>query len=106
MNFYFKLFFFQALQNSDVRLQFDPDHSPLGGKEERRAIQIGLRGPESEKYVKESILQIKDVTEFSKEQYELNVKPYIGYEGKDKYEGLITPKERIYEINDPEIKSR
>ncbi|XP_022085613.1 uncharacterized protein LOC110976553 isoform X2 [Acanthaster planci] len=27
-----------------VRLQWDPDHAPNGGKEDRRAIQLGLRG--------------------------------------------------------------
>ena len=27
-----------------VRLQWDPDHDPEGGKCERRAIQLGLKG--------------------------------------------------------------
>ncbi len=29
--------------DSDVRLQWDPDHKPDGSKETRRAIQLGLR---------------------------------------------------------------
>ena len=33
-----------ALANSDVRLQWDPDHDPSGAPVERRAIQLGLRG--------------------------------------------------------------
>ena len=33
-----------AVDRSDVRLQWDPDHSPTGGKLTRRAIQLGLRG--------------------------------------------------------------
>jgi hypothetical protein len=34
----------QAVQESDVRLQWDPDHDPRGEKLPRRAIQLGLRG--------------------------------------------------------------
>lgn len=30
-------------KKSDVRLQWDPDHSPAGGPLIRRAIQLGLR---------------------------------------------------------------
>ena len=30
-------------EKSDVRLQWDPDHSPTGASEQRRAIQLGLR---------------------------------------------------------------
>jgi len=33
-----------AGDQSDVRLQWDPDHSPSGANLERRAIQLGLRG--------------------------------------------------------------
>jgi len=37
----------EKMQNPDkrtpVRLQWDPDHTPTGEKEERRAIQLGLR---------------------------------------------------------------
>src|SRR6185503_16242831 len=32
------------LAKSPVRLQWDPDHDPRGGKLERRAIQLGLAG--------------------------------------------------------------
>ena len=31
-----------AVARSDVRLQWDPDHTPSGGKCERRAVQLGL----------------------------------------------------------------
>lgn len=33
----------EDVTNSNVRLQWDPDHDPYGVKLERRAIQIGLR---------------------------------------------------------------
>jgi len=34
----------QAVPRSSVRVQWDPDHDPSGGKAERRAVQLGLRG--------------------------------------------------------------
>ena len=30
-------------QKSEVRLQWDPDHTPSGASHKRRAIQLGLR---------------------------------------------------------------
>jgi Domain of unknown function (DUF4291) len=32
-----------AVQTSQVRLQWDPDHHPSGAKQDRRAIQLGLQ---------------------------------------------------------------
>ena len=58
-----------ALSNSDVRLQWDPDHDPHGQKLDRRAIQIGLRGEWVQRFNKEWILEIKDVTDFAKQQF-------------------------------------
>jgi hypothetical protein len=34
----------QAVAESNVRLQWNPDHNPKGEKVERRAIQLGRRG--------------------------------------------------------------
>ena len=59
----------EQVQNSAIRLQWDPDHDPYGAKLERRAIQIGIRGKEVEKYAKDDILEIEDITPFVKEQY-------------------------------------
>lgn len=50
------------LAKSDVRLQWDPDHSPTGGKLERRAIQLGLKGGALELYL-DSILHVEDITD-------------------------------------------
>ncbi len=58
-----------ALANSDVRLQWDPDHDPHGQKLDRRAIQIGLRGDWVQRFNKEWILEITDVTNFAKRQF-------------------------------------
>ena len=36
----------KEVKRSNIRLQWDPDHNPYGGKVERRAIQIGIRNQE------------------------------------------------------------
>jgi hypothetical protein len=53
-----------AAAQSSVRLQWDPDHDPSGAKLERRAIQLGLRGPTLERYANEWIVEIEDLAEF------------------------------------------
>ena len=32
-----------AKEKTSVRLQWDPDHDPIGAPQQRRAIQLGLR---------------------------------------------------------------
>ena len=46
------------ISQSDVRLQWDPDHDPNGEKVERRALQLGLRGATLRRYAQEDILAI------------------------------------------------
>ena len=58
----------EKLKTSQVRLQWDPDHNPHGEKIERRAIQIGIKGDLLEKFGKEWIISIEDITEFAHEQ--------------------------------------
>lgn len=57
-----------AVKESDVRLQWDPDHDPYGDKQQRRAIQLGLRGETVQRYVDEWIVDIQDISEFVAEQ--------------------------------------
>lgn len=57
-----------ALARSSVRLQWDPDHDPAGNKQERRAIQLGLRGDILEEFAHSWIVEIQDITAFVKEQ--------------------------------------
>ena len=59
----------EAVKNSNVRLQWDPDHDPYGNKLERRAIQLGIRNDEAIAYAKENIIEIEDISDFVKEQY-------------------------------------
>lgn len=66
-----------------VRLQWDPDHSPSGGKMMRRAIQLGLRGLLG--FVEgDWILDIQDISELVQEQS--NKAPT----------DLKVPRERVY----------
>ena len=86
-----------AVGRSDVRLQWDPDHDPSGPPVERRAIQLGLRGEVLTKYAREWLLGIEDVSEFVREQRE---------HARSPIDRLITPKEEVYPVTDPEVASR
>jgi Domain of unknown function (DUF4291) len=77
-----------AVEHSDVRLQWDPDHLPTGEKCERRALQLGLRSAALESYGKREIVQIIDMSAFVAEQ-RANI-------GDWKSGTLITPTEYVY----------
>jgi hypothetical protein len=86
-----------AVSQSDVRLQWDPDHLPSGEPLTRRAIQLGLRGEILAKYAKEWLLGIEDVSEFVRQQRE---------HAKSPFDTLIAPKEDVYRVTDPEVAAR
>ena len=88
----------KAVQSSNVRLQWDPDHNPYGAKLERRAIQLGIRNQDIESYAKEDILKIEDISEFAKEQYQ-----HVLNKNLDK---LWTPEERPYLPKNEETRKR
>jgi hypothetical protein len=77
------------LATSEVRLQWDPDHGPLGGKLERRAVQLGLRGTVLEYYANNAV-KIEDLSGFVESQRDnlTNI-----------YSDLLVPEERIYPIS-------
>jgi hypothetical protein len=83
------------LAESAVRLQWDPDHDPAGGKHERRAIQLGLDGDVLCKYAQNWIVRIEDISGFVAEQRAHAV--------SDGFSKLVTPREEIYPVNDPKI---
>jgi hypothetical protein len=87
----------RAVAGSDVRLQWDPDHDPGGRPIERRAIQLGLRGEVLARYTKDWLLEIQDISDFVREQRENAVSPY---------ERLVTPREDVYAVADPEVARR
>ena len=85
----------QHVKNSSIRLQWDQDHNPYGGKLERRAIQIGIRNEEIIKYAKEDILEIEDISEFVREQHQ-----FVLAKDLDK---LIVPAEKPYLSSSEEV---
>jgi Domain of unknown function (DUF4291) len=84
----------QTVQNSDVRLQWDPDHSPSGEKLSRRAIQLRLQRTAARQYSRDWILEIQDISEFVAEQRQ--------YAIAQNYKSLLIPKEHPYPVPDPE----
>lgn len=76
----------QAIETSDVRLQWDPDHDPEGNCLPRRALQLGLRGDTLARYGKEEIQEIIDITAFIRQQF-----PHAGQQDQ-----LLIPSESIY----------
>jgi hypothetical protein len=76
-----------AVANSDVRLQWDPDHDPSGRCLDRRAVQLGLRGEMLRRYGQEEIVSIEDITAFVVEQRG-NV--------TGNFWELVTPTEEVY----------
>lgn len=81
-----------AVAGSDVRLQWDPDHAPGGAKEERRAIQLGLRGEVLRRFADEWLLEIEDVSRLVHVQREHAGPPF---------HALMLPEEHAYPVVDP-----
>lgn len=85
----------KLVKSSSVRLQWDPDHHPNGNKLERRAIQLGLRDASLDRYARDWISEIEDISEFVQHQYE-----YV--KAKD-WQNLLVPLESIYSVKNLEI---
>jgi hypothetical protein len=79
----------EAIASSEVRLQWDPDHSPSGAPLKRRAVQLGFRGEILKEYGREAIIEIEDISKFVAEQRKNVNSPF-----------LFVPKERIYKPAD------
>lgn len=85
-----------AIQNSNVRLQWDPDHAPDGSKLTRRAIQLGIRGSAFQNFNDNYLLSVRDITDFVLQQ-RLNI-------GQP---DLLVPVERVVDFSAyPEIVER
>ncbi len=83
-------------KTSDVRLQWDPDHAPCGTKQERRAIQLGLRGQVLSQYASKWVIDIEDVSEFVAEQRR----------SIDTLPRLVIPRERAYPVADAPTRAK
>ena len=86
------------VKGSSVRLQWDPDHDPFGGKLERRAIQIGLRNEFTRSFAKEDILLIENISEFVKEQHQFVL--------NDDLDQLILPEEKPLLLDDEDLNKK
>jgi hypothetical protein len=75
-----------AIADSDVRLQWDPDHDPAGRPLARRAVQLGLRGESLRRYGTTELLAVADITGFVCEQRARITDPAA----------LLLPEERVY----------
>jgi hypothetical protein len=85
-----------ALENSQVRLQWDPDYDPLDNRLERRAMQLGLSGEILAQYAQGGwIIDIEDVTPLAHTQR--------GNAQVDRLEQLVLPKEAVYPVIHPEL---
>jgi hypothetical protein len=82
----------QELATKNVRLQWDPDHSPYGGKLTRRALQLGLKNSTLEQFGKQQVARIEDITPFVQQQ-KLHV-------NNRQLEQLLVPQERVYHVVD------
>ncbi|MEM9547406.1 MAG: DUF4291 domain-containing protein [Bacteroidota bacterium] len=78
----------ETLETHPVRLQWDPDHDIYGLKQNRKAIQLGIKSDLLKVFGKDMICNIIDVTDFVKQQ-----KHYIYSKQLDK---LCIPEEEIY----------
>lgn len=85
-----------ALERSDVRLQWDPDHDPSGRPLARRAIQLGLRGAMLGRLNDEWLVDVEDISHFVAQQ-RTNVADLAR---------LLTPLEGVYPVPAPEAARR
>ena len=88
----------KAVARSAVRVQWDPDHNPAGGKLARRAVQLGLRGDVLEAFGRREVVEVLDLTAFVAEQRERLATGGVA--------ALLTPRERVYRPADPAVAAR
>jgi hypothetical protein len=82
---------------SDVRLQWDPDHDPAGGKLARRAVQLGLRGETLRDFATKELQQVIDMTPLIVQQR--------AHSEQKSWALLQTPVEDVYQPDDSSIAS-
>jgi len=88
----------EELAKTEVRLQWDPDHDPYGNKQERKAIQLGMKGNILRAFCTEWITKIEDITDFVHQEYQK-------VEAKN-LDDLNLPIEHVIELNDLTIEKR
>lgn len=86
------------LGSKEVRLQWDPDHDPFGGKLERRAIQLGLKGRVLERFGSTEVVSIEDITPFVRAQKQIL--------DNGKLQELHIPYETVFVVEDLQLGGR
>lgn len=79
----------RAVEGSEVRLQWDPDHAPDGARLQRRAVQLGLRGAALKSLATTELVEVIDMRTFVEAQRE-------SARGCAPWPGLRTPVENPY----------
>lgn len=83
------------LNKRNVRLQWDPDHDIYGEKQERRAIQLGLKNELVTDFNQNMIRKIIDLTEYvEKSKFKID---------ECKIESLSIPKETIFRTENEDL---
>jgi hypothetical protein len=77
-----------AVTDSNVRLQWDPDHQPAGAPLTRRALQLGLRGPTLRRFATTELIEVVDMSPLIAEQRE--------NAASSRHRFLRTPEEHVY----------
>lgn len=77
------------VRDSEVRLQWDPDHDPGGQPLRRRALQLGLRGATLCSYATEPV-EVTDISAFVQAR-------------RGRRADLLLPLERVYPVPDPAV---
>lgn len=72
---------------SQVRLQWDPDHDPVGRPLGRRALQLGLRGEVLAEYASDAIVSLEDITPLVVQQRS---------HAAGSFDQLLMPAERVF----------
>ncbi|KAK3987572.1 hypothetical protein QBC44DRAFT_331160 [Cladorrhinum sp. PSN332] len=92
-------------KSEEVRIQWDPERSARLERLEYRSIQIGIPGGLSEKWAKEMIVGIEDVTDKARElKRVLDERPDVTDE--ELMEMGLIPEERVFEGVPEEVSGR
>ena len=87
-----------ALETSDVRLQWDPDHDPQGNRLARRAVQIGMKGETLRDFATKWLVSIEDITDF--------VKVQSGPLARHDTQNLLVMQEQVIPVANPALQRK
>jgi hypothetical protein len=85
-----------AVDESEVRVQWDPEPDPRGMKLKRKAIQLGLRGDTLRRFAGEWIVQIEDISGFVRQQSAYTHETDM----------LFVPDQKVYKLPDRDVAKR